>query len=434
MLDGLDVAVDDAVTVGVVEGVGHRGDELGRLAERERPVGQAARQRRALDEFLDQVERAVLGLAGLVKGDDARGAGAGRRCGPRARSGPRPRAGQAARPRDLDRDHAPELGVAGPENVAEGAGAEPLRAARTCPGGAGLARTASQAASRRAERSRPDGRDQVARGPAPPRNPPTRSTAAVGRGTGRRSDRAPATARFAVGTALDVARDRANSEPGQGADDEAFEFRARSGQTVASMARPSLRRYDHLVTRRCYTSGPWLSGGPHLIIVGRRVLDHRPFVRVARHELRESADIRRRRATVVHRDVSEPARAGQGGDAAAWDRLVVLYAPLVYRWCRRAGPARAGDRRRLPGRVPGGRDAHRRRSASERAGDTFRGWLRTITRNKVRDHFRKLGREPGGAGGTEAQLLFARLPDPSPMRTTPTRDRQTGASSCGPWS
>ncbi len=26
----------------------------------------------------------------------------------------------------------------------------------------------------------------------------------------------------------------------------------------------------------------------------------------------------------------------KAADAAAWDRLVVLYAPLVYRWCRRA--------------------------------------------------------------------------------------------------
>jgi RNA polymerase sigma-70 factor (ECF subfamily) len=48
----------------------------------------------------------------------------------------------------------------------------------------------------------------------------------------------------------------------------------------------------------------------------------------------------------------------------------------------------------------------------ERAGDTFLGWLRTITRNNLHDHFRKLGREPGGAGGTEAQIRFARLPAP----------------------
>src|SRR3954469_22719157 len=78
----------------------------------------------------------------------------------------------------------------------------------------------------------------------------------------------------------------------------------------------------------------------------------------------------------------------QADDPAAWDRLVGLYAPLVYRWCRRAD---------LPEQeiadvfqdVFQAVTMHIAAFRREKAGDTFRGWLRTITRNKVRDHFRK---------------------------------------------
>jgi RNA polymerase sigma-70 factor (ECF subfamily) len=47
----------------------------------------------------------------------------------------------------------------------------------------------------------------------------------------------------------------------------------------------------------------------------------------------------------------------------------------------------------------------------DRPGDTFRGWLRTITRNKVYDHFRAHGREPQAAGGSEAKAWWSRIPD-----------------------
>ncbi len=43
---------------------------------------------------------------------------------------------------------------------------------------------------------------------------------------------------------------------------------------------------------------------------------------------------------------------------------------------------------------------------------TFRGWLRTITRNKVCDLFRRRQREPVGAGGSDAQRWLNQLPNP----------------------
>jgi RNA polymerase sigma-70 factor, ECF subfamily len=96
-------------------------------------------------------------------------------------------------------------------------------------------------------------------------------------------------------------------------------------------------------------------------------------------------------------------------DAGAWDRLVGLYGPLVFKWCRRWDLPEQ-DLADIFQDVFQAVATHIASFRKEREGDTFRGWLRTITHNKVRDHFRKLGREPGGAGGTDAQIRFSRLP------------------------
>ncbi len=96
-------------------------------------------------------------------------------------------------------------------------------------------------------------------------------------------------------------------------------------------------------------------------------------------------------------------------DAQAWDRLVLLYAPLVYRWCRR-WDLRDQDIADILQDVFQAVTAHIATFRKEKAGDTFRGWLRTIARNKVQDHFRRLGREPGGVGGTDAQIRLTNLP------------------------
>ena len=78
----------------------------------------------------------------------------------------------------------------------------------------------------------------------------------------------------------------------------------------------------------------------------------------------------------------------QANQPGSWERLVDLYAPLVYHWCRRSAlsPEDAADVFQEVFRSVAEHIAGFRR---DRAGATFRGWLRTITRNKINDHFRR---------------------------------------------
>src|SRR5437016_647267 len=100
-------------------------------------------------------------------------------------------------------------------------------------------------------------------------------------------------------------------------------------------------------------------------------------------------------------------------EPAAWERLVSLYAPVVLHWCRRGG-LREQDVADVFQEVFQAVLLHIGTFRKERAGDTFRGWLRRITQNKVRDHCRKLGREAHGVGGSSAQERLAQVPDPPP--------------------
>ena len=99
----------------------------------------------------------------------------------------------------------------------------------------------------------------------------------------------------------------------------------------------------------------------------------------------------------------------KANDAAAWDRLVVLYAPLVYYWCRKFHvPDQDADD--VFQDVIQSVAANIATFRKEQPGDTFRGWLRVITQNKIHDYFRRLGRQPQAAGGTDANLRLSQLP------------------------
>jgi RNA polymerase sigma-70 factor (ECF subfamily) len=103
----------------------------------------------------------------------------------------------------------------------------------------------------------------------------------------------------------------------------------------------------------------------------------------------------------------------KANDTAAWDQLVHLYGPLVFHWCR-SWDLQDQDTADICQEVFQAVAVHIGTFRKEKTGDTFRGWLRTITRNKIHDHFRRLGREPGGEGGTDAQARLAELPAPQP--------------------
>jgi len=95
-------------------------------------------------------------------------------------------------------------------------------------------------------------------------------------------------------------------------------------------------------------------------------------------------------------------------DAIAWRDLVHLYSPLIIYWCRKQG-ANDRDCEDIL------QDVFRTVVTSignftkDKPSSTFRGWLRTITRSRIADFYRRTSNEPDAAGGTEAQLRFRQL-------------------------
>jgi len=104
----------------------------------------------------------------------------------------------------------------------------------------------------------------------------------------------------------------------------------------------------------------------------------------------------------------ERARAN---DPEAWRRLIDLYRPLVLFWCGRGG-IRSEDAEDVTQEVFAAASAGLSRFRRDRPGDTFRGWLRGITRNQVLILFRRNQGHPRAEGGADALARLEGLPDP----------------------
>jgi RNA polymerase sigma-70 factor (ECF subfamily) len=101
--------------------------------------------------------------------------------------------------------------------------------------------------------------------------------------------------------------------------------------------------------------------------------------------------------------------AARSRDAAAWQRLVTLYQPLVHHWVRRAG-VQPADVQDVVQEVFLSVSLSLGEFEPQRTG-SFRKWVRGIARHKALDSFRRIKGEPLAAGGTIAQAFIQDVPE-----------------------
>jgi RNA polymerase sigma-70 factor (ECF subfamily) len=99
-------------------------------------------------------------------------------------------------------------------------------------------------------------------------------------------------------------------------------------------------------------------------------------------------------------------------DAHAWGQFVDLYAPLVYGFARKQGlqDADASDLTQEVLRAVAGAARH---LEYDPARGSFRGWLFTVVRNKLRNLRKVRGRHEQASGGSEARARLEEQPDPA---------------------
>lgn len=117
----------------------------------------------------------------------------------------------------------------------------------------------------------------------------------------------------------------------------------------------------------------------------------------------------------------------RGGSEQAWHNLVQIYGPIVYRWLRRCGAQSADAADAMQETLLAVSQALPRFDQHAPT-TTFRGWLWTIARNKLRDRQRLLQKRAELDGSNARRRLDAtpaELPPESPPSTVED-DRRLG--------
>ena len=110
----------------------------------------------------------------------------------------------------------------------------------------------------------------------------------------------------------------------------------------------------------------------------------------------------------THPSLLERARYG---DDEGWQMLVQVYGPIVYRWIRRCG-AQSADAADVMQETFLAVAKALPRFNLDQTGATFRGWLWTIARNKLRDRQRADQRSPIVLDGEALQWAERESSDP----------------------
>ena len=103
-------------------------------------------------------------------------------------------------------------------------------------------------------------------------------------------------------------------------------------------------------------------------------------------------------------------RRAAAQDPEAWQRLVVLYSPLVQHWCRQSAIPEH-DVADVSQEVFAVVASSLSKFRPDQPGASFRAWMRGIARHKLQHHVRQRGQP--AVGGSEALKRLEQVPAPA---------------------